>query len=288
MPEAGHMTTLTNSFLAVNPSSCESSVTRLARVSYAFVPMPQNIGEVLTPSEERLYGVLIALAQRGIVEPCIRVLASIIKRSERTVQRLQRSMALKGVLEIIERRISACRNAPNIYKLLGLVFHRGVGDKNVTEKNGKLLKTTTPAPGRGARGKPDQSHEALRYEIRRLQDKLDSERMQRAYVDRGKLHTEGKEWRLSKALERTRIAAAACIGRYMGPETPIDWAAVEAAQQRERERVATLKAEAERVRLERDRMNREAIEARERAAIEAWPETLKTVEKLERMLAGKR
>jgi hypothetical protein len=248
MPEAGHMTTLTNSFLAVNPSSCESSVTRLARVSYAFVPMPQNIGEVLTPSEQRLYGELIALAQRGLVGPCMRVLASIIKRSVRTVQRLLRSMALKGVLEIIERRISSYRNAPNIYKLIGLVFHGGVGDKNVTEKNGKLLKTTTPAPERGARGRPERSNAALRYEIRRLQDKLDSERMRSAYADCGKLHTEMKEWRLSKAVERTRRAVAACVGLYTGPEVPDSaWEPLR-AREREREREALAKRRAEAMR----------------------------------------
>jgi hypothetical protein len=227
------MQTLTNSFRDVNPSKCESSVTRLARVSYAFVPVPQNIGEVLTPSEERLYRALIALAQRGLVEPCIRVLASIIKRSVRTVQYLLRSMARKGLLEIIERRISACRNAPNLYKLIGLVFHRGEGAIFRTEKNGKLLKTTTPAPERGAGGRPDRSIEALLYELRQKQDEIDSLRMQKTYADRG------STW-LNKAVERTKIAAAALVGVYTGPEVPDS--AWEPLRAREREREALRRA----------------------------------------------
>jgi hypothetical protein len=215
--------TLSNSFLPVKTLADQSFVNlspRLARVSYAFTPVPQNIGEVLTPSEERLYRELIALAQRGIVEPCIRVLASIIKRTDRTVQRLLRSLEFKGLLAIIERRISSHRNAPNIYKLLGLVFHGGVGDKNATEKNRKFLKTTTPAPLRGV----EKSVTALKYALQHLQDKFDTLRMRLEYKDRGQLWEQTK---LNKAVERTKRATAASLGVWKGPETPdSEWEAV--------------------------------------------------------------
>jgi hypothetical protein len=179
--------------------------------------MPYNTGEVLTPSEERLYGVLIGLAQRGIVEPCIRFLASAIKRSERTVQRLLRSMALKGLLEIIERRISSFRNAPNLYKLLGLVFHGGVGDKIVTEKNRKFLKTTTPAPGRGAIGPLEKSMMALQHQLRQKQDEVDHWRKRFEYDENGNLWAKFKEWRSNGVEQRDRMRAEAVVGMYKAP-----------------------------------------------------------------------
>jgi hypothetical protein len=231
------MKTLTNSFAAVNPSNYESSVTRLARVSYAFVPIPQNIGEVLTPIEAKLYGVHISFAQRGIIGPCVRVLAAIIKRSERTVQRLQRSMERKGLLAIIERRISACRNAPNLYKLIGLVFQGGVGDKNVTEKHRKLLKTTTPAPERGAGGRVDRSIAALLFENRRLQDAVDKLRKLAEYTENGHLWAKFKERGRSGA---ARMASAASLGVWNGPAVPdSEW---EPLRAREREREALRRA----------------------------------------------
>jgi hypothetical protein len=225
--------TLSNSSLSVNTLADQSFVNRsprLARVSYAFVPVPQNIGEVLTPSEERLYVKLIGLAQRGLVEPCIRVLASIIERSVRTVQRLLRSLERKGLLAIIERRISAYRNAPNIYKLLGLVFHGGVGDKNATEENRKFLKTTTPAPERGAGGRPDRSSAALLYENRRLQDEVDSLRTLGRYTENGNLWAKFKGWRENKRSEADRMRSEALVGVYNAP-------VLTAEQQREEKRL---------------------------------------------------
>jgi hypothetical protein len=219
------MKTLSNTLSDVNSLACESFVTpspRLARVSFAFTPVPHNIGEVLTPIEERLYRILISLAQRalhGIVECCVRVLGSIIHRSRRQTQRILRSMERKGVLETIERQISSNRNAPNLYKLLGLVFQGGVGVKTTAEKNRKLLKTTTA----------ERSIAALKDALRRMQDERDHERMLRRYEKRGELM-------LSKAVERTKRAAAACLGMYTGPKTPDDAEVAAAWWQRDRER----------------------------------------------------
>lgn len=212
--------TLSNTLCDVNSLACESFVKpsyRLARVSFAFTPMPYNTGEVLTPGEERLYRILIGLAQRGIVEPCIRFLASAIKRSERTVQRLLRSMAFKGLIAIIERRISSHRNAPNLYKLLGLVFHGGVGDKSVTEKNRKLLKTTTPAPERGAGNHLESSITALQWQLRRKQDEVDHLRKRGEYDENGNLWAKFKQWRSDKAEERDRMRSEALVGVYQAP-----------------------------------------------------------------------
>jgi hypothetical protein len=230
------MKTLSNTFSDVNSLACESFVTpspRLARVSYPFTPIPQNLAEVLTPSEERLYGILIGLAQRGIVDPCVRVLASIIKRTVRTVQRLLRSLERKRLLEVIERRISSFRNAPNIYKLLNLVFHGGVGDKNFTEKHRKLLKTTTPAPERGAGGRPESSMAALQYKLRQAQDEVDHWRKRFEYVESGNLWA---KWRSRKAEERDRIASAASVGVFQGEKTPDDPEIAAAWWKRDRER----------------------------------------------------
>jgi hypothetical protein len=221
----GDNMTLSNTLRDVNSLACESFVKpsyRLARVSFAFTPMPYNTGEVLTPSEERLYGVLIGLAQRGIVEPCIRVLASIIKRTDRTVQRLLRSMARKRLIEIIERRITSYRNAPNLYKLLGLVFHGGVGDKSVTEKNRKLLKTTTPAPERGAGNHLESSITALQHQLRRKQDEIDHWRKRFEYDENGSLRAKFKQWRSRKAGERENLKVEALVGVYTGPKMADD------------------------------------------------------------------
>jgi hypothetical protein len=207
------MQTLSNTRNDVNSLACESFVKpsyRLARVSFAFTPMPYNLGEVATPGEERLYGVLISLAQRGIVEPCIRFLASAIKRSERTVQRLLRSLERKRLIAIIERRISSFRNAPNLYKLLGLVFHGGVGDKTVTEKNRKVLKTTTPAPERGA----EKSNLALQHQLRQRQDEVDHWRKRFEYLENGKLWANFKDRQENQA---ARMRAEAVVGMYKEP-----------------------------------------------------------------------
>jgi DNA-binding MarR family transcriptional regulator len=92
----------------------------MERISYLFTPIPNNLEDVLTPSEERLYRIFIYFAQRGIFDPCIRLLASTMKRTDRTVQRLIRSLERKQLLEIVEQRVSSCRNDSNIYKLVGL------------------------------------------------------------------------------------------------------------------------------------------------------------------------
>jgi hypothetical protein len=215
-----NMQTLSNTRNDVNSLACESFVKpsyRLARVSFAFTPMPYNFREVLTPSEERMHGALISLAQRGIVEPCIRFLASVIRRSERTVQRLLRSLERKRVIAIIERRISSFRNAPNLYKLLGLVFHGGVGDKSVTEKNRKFLKTTTPAPERGAGNQPGPSIPALQHQLRQRQDEIDHWRKRFEYDENGNLWAKFKEWRSNGVEQRDRMRSEALVGVYKKP-----------------------------------------------------------------------
>jgi hypothetical protein len=279
------MQTLSNTRNDVNSLAVESFVKssrRLARVSYEFTPIPADID--LDPILEKLYRIFIKLWRRGIVDPCNRLLADLVGRCERSVRYYCRKLEKLGLLGVIQRRVTKNRNASNVYTLMGL--EGGVGAKNCPEKKGEVLKTTTPAPERGAVDPPGPSTTALQWELRRVRDALDSLRMRGAYEDRGKSWVEMQQWRLHKAKERCRIAMNACIGMYNGPSTPVDEAEVEAYQQQEWERIEAIKAERERVRLEQDRMNREAHEERERRAIEAWPETLKTVEKLERMLRG--
>jgi DNA-binding transcriptional regulator YhcF (GntR family) len=177
--------------------------------------MPQNIEDAVTPIEQRVLGVLISFAQRGILGPSLALLAALARRSIRTVQRVLRSLEKKGLLETIARRISANRNDTNLYKLIGLGFKRGVGDKTSAVIREKALKTTTPALKRGL----EKSVEALTSELRRVRDVADHWRKQFEYAEAGNLWAKHKEWRTGKRAVAEKLAVEAAIGVYRGPVT---------------------------------------------------------------------
>jgi hypothetical protein len=75
---------------------------------------------------------------------------------------------------------------------------------------------------------------ALQHENRRLQDKLDSQRMRGEYNENANLWAKFKQWRSRKAAEGDRMASAACVGVFKGE--PVPDSAWEPARERERER----------------------------------------------------
>jgi hypothetical protein len=99
-------------------------------------------------------------------------------------------------------------------------------------------------------------------------------------------HRNWREWREGRESQAARMRSQARIGTWDGPVTPFDPAVAEAFQQRELGRLERIKAEEERVRLERVIANQAASDARERAAgIELdSPEMIARKAKLERMI----
>jgi hypothetical protein len=258
----------------------------------AFVPVAENIqDQIASPTlRDFICRVMMGFWRRGIYNPSIRQLMAKMKKSRSQIKRYIREAARLGLMTWQEFRQSFNRNTTNTYTPVACVG--GVGFKNEPEKKGEFLKTTTPAPGRVAIVKPAKSYEALQWTLRKAHDALDALRMRGEYADKGKLWYELKQWREGKARERCRMAMMASVGSYTvttPPPTEAQEREWEAAREREHERIAAEKAEAERVRVARDRANREAYEERERAAGARW-DSMEMVEcraKLNRMIAAR-
>jgi hypothetical protein len=199
---------------------------RLPKVSYEFVPVPSHIEEEIPqPALEKLYRILLRLYRRGICNPPMRLLAKFMRKTIRTVQRYIRELVRLGKLLVTAQRVSRDRNGPNIYHLIGLAG--GVGDKNVVEKKGEVLTTTTPAPaaaGSESTSEVKPSKTRLEWEARQTKDAADRQMRLQGWVDRGKLWLGMQQRRLDKAYERNRMAMRARIGMntYDGPQMSDD------------------------------------------------------------------
>jgi len=198
-------------------------VTKWVRVGFEFTPVPEFIErEIETPALEKLYRIIMRMVRRGNSDPSLRVLAKAMGRSLRMVQRYIRALVRLGKLIVQERRITRDRNATNVYILPDL--QKGVGDKNVTEKKGEVLKTTTAAPERAA-GK-SELHKL--YEARLAQDRADSKWRkalhERAVAAREKLagFWSHKKEEKSRKISENEIGSS----RWYGPEEELtlpDW-----------------------------------------------------------------
>jgi DNA-binding transcriptional MocR family regulator len=223
-------TTLSPSELqqSFDKSPVDSRAKRLPKVTFPFEPTPAFIEDHIdSAAVERALRIITRYIRRGIFDPSIRQLSRALKRSARTVQRYIRALVKLGKLVVTARRVSRSRNATNVYKLVDFlgVNSKGVGDKNVTEKKGEVLKTTTPAvagsssPTSAKQPSPFQRHwEQFRAE-RRAHDEKVSAQMQAQYEAKGRNFAEMQGWRLQQAFERTRMAVAARLGMYTGPKS---------------------------------------------------------------------
>jgi hypothetical protein len=226
--------TVPNSCLQVNPEPVEKPVKsrRLPRVGCtAFVPVAENIqDQIASPTlRDFICRVMMGFWRRGIYNPSIRQLMAKMKKSRSQIKRYIREAARLGLMTWQEFRQSFNRNTTNTY--MPIVCVGGVGFKNEPEKKGEFLTTSTPAPGRGSVRKPEKSNEHLRWEMRRLQDQLDSLRMKGKFVERGKLWFELQQRRLQQAFRRN---AEAMVGVYVPkpptPEQEREWEAAEAGR----------------------------------------------------------
>lgn len=186
---------------------------RYSPVKYEFVPVPEFIeDDVADPRLEKLWRIILRSLRKGVVELPLRLLAHSMKRSVRMVQRYIRALVKLGKLVVTERRVSHNRNLSNVFAIPNL--DGGVGDKNVVEKKGKVLNTTTPAPKR----------EGLRelLEARFAQDREDSRWKRAEFEHKARVWAESKKWKLQKAYERTRMAMEAMVGvsHYEETRTP--------------------------------------------------------------------
>jgi hypothetical protein len=188
-----------------------SGLPRRPQIAFDFDAVPSDLEDVI-PDErlDKLFRILLRLARRGIHDPSLRWLAAKMRKSKRMVQRYLRRLVALGHLAIEAVRVSFNRNAHNIYRIIGL--GGGVGDKNVTEKKGEFLKTSTPPPAAAA---SSPSETKLKYEERKAGDAKASAIMREVYELRAKLWAKLKGWKLDKAYERNRMALAASVGRYV-------------------------------------------------------------------------
>jgi hypothetical protein len=174
--------------------------------------------EIETPALEKLYRIIMRSVRRGVSDPSVRKLASVMKRSMRTIHRYLRALVRLGKLVVQTRRRTGDRNDTSIYILPDLLG--GVYDKGVVEKRGEVLKTTTPSPealgSSSPPAKPKSDLQAL-MEARFAQDKADAGWRRREYERKATFWDTMKGWRLSKAIERTRRAMEAQVGVFTPP-----------------------------------------------------------------------
>jgi hypothetical protein len=191
----------------------------LSKVNYEFVPVPSHIEEEIPqPALEKLYRILLRLYRRGVTNPPMRLLAKLMGKAIRTVQRYARALVSLGKLVILPQRITRNRNAPNIYSLIGL--EGGVGDKFVVEKQGESTNTTTSAPTAAVEEIPVEvkpSKTRIAWEARQAKDAADHDWMLAGFVGRGKVWALAQ---LNKAYERTKWAMKANVGVWDGDPGP--------------------------------------------------------------------
>jgi hypothetical protein len=193
---------------------------RLSKVNYEFVPVPSNLDKLIPDATlAKFWKKLLELWRKGISDPSVRLLASLMEKSERSIQRYQRALESMGMLAKQLRRVLHNRNDTNVYTLMG--FQVGVGDKNVVEKKGESTNTTTPPAspaGLESINEVKPSKTRLEWEARQAKDAADHGLRLQGWVDRGKLWLGMQQWRLAKAYERNRMALQARIGVYDGPQ----------------------------------------------------------------------
>jgi hypothetical protein len=200
----------------VNPSSSDfhqsamSSGTlrpRHQQIRFGFDPVPSGLDEEIPDAQQsKLYRIILTLLRRGMEKPPLRLLASLMDRSIRMVQRYLRALEALGKVIITGRKIAYNYNEPNTYAIPNLVGVGG-GDIDVTEKKVESLTTSTP---------PRESPRVA-IEAKRKQDEQDRQRMRKAYDDRSAFWAMCKETRLGKA---SRRVSEACMGVWRGERTP--------------------------------------------------------------------
>jgi hypothetical protein len=164
----------------------------------------------LPPALAKLYVILLDLEKDGIVTPPMRMLADLMKRKVRSVQRYILGLVGRGLLTVLRRKIGAFLCDTNLF-ILTKIRGGGGGDRIVGEKI-ETLKTTTPPVAAPLQMKLD-------HEARRKRDHQDSAVMREVYELRGRLWAQLKNWRLDKAVERTRMAMKAAVG-VLTPPSP--------------------------------------------------------------------
>jgi hypothetical protein len=128
-------------------------------------PTPQNSNQQMTPGQwattQRVHralasevytagcfctaDVLLRAIQQcikaGWSDPPVRVLASMIHRGVRQVQRLEKQLAAAGRLRIIPRKIGPRRNDTNVYRVLEGGDSSNVGEVSKTNTNAKASRS---------------------------------------------------------------------------------------------------------------------------------------------------
>jgi hypothetical protein len=197
------------------------------QIGFAFDPTPSGLDEEIPDAQQsKLYRIILTLLRRGMEKPPLRLLASLMDRSIRMVQRYLRALEALGKVIITGRKIAYNYNEPNTYAIPNLVG-RGGGEMDVTEKKVESLTTSTP---------PRESPRVA-MEAKRKQDEQDRQRMRKAYDDRATFWAMCKETRLGKA---SRRVSEAFVGVWRGPVTPdLTPEEVEAFWKRQAERPMT-------------------------------------------------
>lgn len=125
-------------------SGCQRNTKKSQWISYQFAAVPLEITKRIDhPTAHRVFIVLFSCARRGTFNPSHRYLAHEVKRCRQQVIRGIEILEAAGLIRVTRRKISATRNAPNVYEIVGLVKH---GVKNVTEKIKAKLSTKAPEP----------------------------------------------------------------------------------------------------------------------------------------------
>jgi hypothetical protein len=162
----------------------------------------------LPPALAKLYVVLLDLQKDGIVTPPMRMLADLMKREVRSVQRYISGLVSRGLLTVIRRKIGDFLCNTNLF-ILTEISGGGGGDRIVGEKI-ETLKTTTPPVAAPSQTKVDR--EALRK-----RDNQDSAVMREVYELKGRMIAFFKNLRVTKAEQGERLAAEASVGVWKGP-----------------------------------------------------------------------
>lgn len=173
------------------------------------------------------------LCCNGVCDWEVARLAALCGISERQFNRDLNVLVGRGLIVKIERRQSRLRSLTNLYMLPALV-PLGVGDKNVGQKQELLeTKTTTPArenprvtvearcaENREAHHRMRERYETVGREL--VEAKAAAREENRRWWREGERHRwdGGKDHRLARAEERTRMASQAAVGVYTGPKLP--------------------------------------------------------------------
>jgi hypothetical protein len=170
--------------------------------------------------------------QAGWHDPPERVLASMIGRTVRTVQRLQAQLVAAGRLSITHRKIGPRENDTNVYAVIG-----GGGDTDVREVLKTNTNTKASRPASTFPSKLRNENDGLKTRVRWAEGKLagatarleriEGENAQlkqkveffRGYCQRGEQIANATGWLRRKKEQDARIRMEASVGSYR-PQPP--------------------------------------------------------------------